>query len=307
MSIRNESPSPNSEDPWKDLFDSTGDDSHGIGGFEASEEDERLRALQAGFPGEFGHQLPEAFEGVERQRGNEFEVGEGPEIGNEQGTYEYGDGEGVNSYELSEYGDAEGVNSYESSEYSDGEDVSDVSPFESSEYGDGEGVNSYESEEYENVYIPARWEPPSVVVDPEMYVFRNQVVEASILRILRRGCTVDMIRLFEITYSHDQGLVAHLPSLYDDLSWLSHTDIGLIRSNRVFLGWNVYLDREDYTGELYMRCLLNDIRANPETWLWTESAYSPAAFDVKLLVRIEEVDDYDTTDTEDWLARDLYD
>ncbi|KAG6898317.1 hypothetical protein C0992_011908 [Termitomyces sp. T32_za158] len=181
----------------------------------------------------------------------------------------------------------------------------EVSQQDTDDDGEGDSVNSYDFDEYESVYVPARWEPPSVVIDPEMYVFRNQGVAASILRMLRRGCTVDMIRLFEITYSHDQGLVAHLPSLDDDFAELSHVVVP--RNNRAFLGWNIHLDGEDYTGELYMRGVLIDMRENPEKWLWTERAYFPGTFDVKVLVRIEEAEQYDTTDTEDWLAHDIYD
>ncbi|KAG5720182.1 hypothetical protein E4T56_gene3270 [Termitomyces sp. T112] len=263
-SIRNRSPSPNSEDPWRGLFYSTDDDS--VDSIEASDDDAyedaigwAVQGLQMGFRGQLGHQLLEALEeDAESETGSEFEVGEGLEIEDE-------------------------------------EDSGD----------DGDSVNSYEFDEYESVYVPARWEPPSVMVDPEMYVFRNQGVAASILRMLRRGCTVDMIRLFEITYSHDRGLVAHLPSLDNDFAELSH--VGVPRYNRVFLGWNVHRDTEDYTGELYMRRVMIDIRENTEKWLWTERTYFPRAFDVKLSVRIEEVEHYDTTDTEDWLAHGPYD
>ncbi|KAG6873515.1 hypothetical protein C0995_014783 [Termitomyces sp. Mi166 len=267
-SIRNRTPSPTIEDPWKGLFYSTDDDD--VDSIEASDEDEvygdtigwAVHGLQMGFRGELGHQLLEALEDVESETGSEFEGDEGLDMEEEEDIDDDGD-------------------------------------------GDGDSVNSYEFEQYESDYVPARWEPPSVVVDPEMYVFRNQGVAASILRMLRRGCTVDMIRLFEITYSHDQGLVAHLPSLDDDFVELSHVVVP--RNNRVFLGWNVHLDGEDYTGELYMRRVLTDTREHPEKWLWTERTYFPGAFDVKLTVRIEEVEHYDTTDTEDWLAPDPYD
>ncbi|KAG6832656.1 hypothetical protein H0H87_000838 [Tephrocybe sp. NHM501043] len=170
--------------------------------------------------------------------------------------------------------------------------------------GDAGSVNSYDSDEYESVYVPTRWEPPTVAVDPEPYVLRNQGISASLLPMLRRGCTVDMIRLFAITYSHAKGLVAHLPSLDEDFADLSHLVVE--RNNRVFLGWNVHPDGEDYTGELYMQRLLADMRENSNQWMWTERTHSPGAFDVKLMVKVEDVEHYDTTDTEDWLANDSY-
>ncbi|KAG6841452.1 hypothetical protein C0991_010877 [Blastosporella zonata] len=169
--------------------------------------------------------------------------------------------------------------------------------------GDADSANSYGSDEDESVYVAARWEPPSVVVDPEMYAF-NQGMAASILPMLRRGCTFEMIRLFEITYSHSRGLVANLPSLEED--FVDLIQMVVARNNRIFLGWNVHLDGEDYTGEVYMHRVMREMRENPEQWMWTERTRYRGAFDVKLMVRIEDVEDYDTTDTEDWLASDPY-
>ncbi|KAG6907140.1 hypothetical protein DXG01_010359 [Tephrocybe rancida] len=264
-SARVRSPSPTSDDPWKGLFYSSDDDAGD--GFESSDEDEVYEDA-----------IGWAMQGL--QMGFRGEMGH-PLL---RAFQEDIDSESGSEFEVEEVLGVE-------------EDDADI---------DRDSVNSYgsEEEEFETVYVPARWEPPSVVVDPEMYVFRNQGVAASILRMLRRGCTVDMIRLFEITYSHDRGLVAHLASLDEDFAELSH--IVVARNNRVYLGWNVHPEGEDYTGELYMRRVLTDMTENPQQWLWTERAHFPGAYDVKLMVRVEDVEHYDTSDTEDWLADDSY-
>ncbi|KAG6809146.1 hypothetical protein H0H92_001407 [Tricholoma furcatifolium] len=252
------SSSPSEEDPWSGLFYPS-DDEVEEGGDETSDEDEVYEDA-------IGWAMQGLQMGLERGIRNQLLQAFEDDLESESGSEGEGEGEEALDMEEGYIG------------------------------RDDESVNSYDSEEYESVYVPPRWEPPSVNVDPEMYM------DTSILCMLRRGCTIDMIRRFKITYSHDQGLVAHLPSLDEELTELSH--IAVARHNRVFLGWNVHLDGEDYTGFLYMRHVLTDMRDNPEQWMFTERTYHPGAFDVKMLVRVEDVEHYDTSDTEDWLAHD---
>ncbi|KAG6867468.1 hypothetical protein C0993_002424 [Termitomyces sp. T159_Od127] len=167
--------------------------------------------------------------------------------------------------------------------------------------GDGDSVNSNQFYEYESVDVPARWEPPSIV-NLEVYVFHNQGVAGSILAMLRRGCTFDMIRLFAKSYHYGPARRSHRPEIGG--APLSHVIFS--RNNRAFLGWNILLDGED-TGESYMRHVLIDMGNNPEKWLWREVAHFPGTLDIKFLVRIEDVEHYDAMDMEDWLAHDPYD
>ncbi|KAG6850573.1 hypothetical protein H0H93_011772 [Arthromyces matolae] len=264
--LRTKSPSPTCEDPWKGLFyehtDGAGDSA------EASDDDEAYHDA-------FQHAL------------EAFQIGFRGEIQRQLQAFEDADEE---SQSGSEFYVNEGLETEDEDAAPEGDDDRDR-----------DSVDSYGTDEYENVYVPARWEPPNVSVD-DTRVFDNEGAAASMLPMLRRGCTVGMIRLFEVFYSHNRGLVAHLHSLdmNEDVTRLDQLSIP--RNNRLFLGWNIRMDPEDYTGEGYIHRVLNDMKEYPEQWMWTERAHHPGAFDVKLLVKIEDVEQYETTDTEDWLA-----
>ncbi|KAF8074702.1 hypothetical protein FPV67DRAFT_593446 [Lyophyllum atratum] len=268
------SPSPDGNDPWKGLFPSSDDDEEAD--LDSSGDDEvyedalgwAMQGLHAGLRGELGHQIA------------------------------------MNRRYMLRYDDDSASGSG-----SDDDEVDDDEDDEDDDV-DGGSLDGEGSDTYEGIYVAAQWEPPRATVDPEDYVFRNEGVAASTLQILRRGCTIDMIRIFGIGYSHSRGLVAHLHSLEE--IW-PYPDNGLDggtmpRNNRVFLGWNVQLDEADISGEAYMQDVLNDMKENPARWTWTQRAISRRpAFDVKRLMRVEDVEDYDTTDTEVWLdANDPY-
>ena len=69
-----------------------------------------------------------------------------------------------------------------------------------------------------------------------------------LVRLLRRGATVAMIRLFRMTWDSSRGLVART------------------RESDIYLGWNIELEDDDETGEEYMEGILNDIDYRPERW-----------------------------------------
>ncbi|KAF5383547.1 hypothetical protein D9615_003742 [Tricholomella constricta] len=281
------SPSPDQEDPWRGLFESSGDEGdedgdEDEGDLGSSDEDEvyedaiewAMQGLHGGLHGELAHRLA-----INRRRY----------------MLRYDDDD--DSVSASGSGSEEDVD--EDEDEDDGEE--------------GDSLDEDGSDVYENVFVPAQWEPPRVTVDPEDYVFRNEGMASSTLRLLRRGCTLDMIRIFGMAYTHSRGLVAHLPSL-DEL-WPFPDDATLNtvpRNHRVFLGWNVKLGEADYSGERYMRGVLTDLKENPARWTWSERTSVSAmpvrgAYDVKRLVRMEDVEDFDTTDTEVWLdANDPY-
>lgn len=191
----------------------------------------------------------------------------------------------------------------DSSSASDSDDEEDVEQEES----EGLSVDGDESETYDGVYVLARWEPPSVDIDPEDYTFQEDEVDQAVITMLRRGCTVEMIQAFEMEYTHRKGLVAYLHSL-DELYVYAEEDPDDVdgeRRNRVYLGWNIKVDEADSEGEMYMQWVLNDIKECPERWHVEERRGMPGSFDVRKMVRFEEVEDYDTTDTEVWLMEDV--
>jgi hypothetical protein len=69
------------------------------------------------------------------------------------------------------------------------------------EYGYGTGSDE---EPFEGQYVDARWAPPSVFLDPVHYDPEVYTVEE--LTLLRRGGTIAMRELFNLTYSHEDGL-----------------------------------------------------------------------------------------------------
>lgn len=176
------------------------------------------------------------------------------------------------------------------------------SDFEEEDDGDEDDEDDDPDEDdMDGPYVPQRWEPPSVTIDPIDYEgCFDYEEEPGMLNLLRRGCTYEMIQTYRMEYTHAQGLVARLRSL-DEL----HVDADDYYSDEechsVFLGWNIKLDEADAGGKMYMQVVLNDMKENQRGWRFVERVVGEGVFDVRKLVKIEEVEEYDTTDTEVWL------
>jgi hypothetical protein len=72
----------------------------------------------------------------------------------------------------------------------------------------------------------------------------------------------------------------------------------------VFLGWNIRVDEErDADGSKYMRGVLRELKIHPRRWElgWRIGEFGRSVLDVKRLVRVEELEEWDTTDTEAWV------
>ncbi|KAH8104038.1 hypothetical protein BXZ70DRAFT_679542 [Cristinia sonorae] len=150
-------------------------------------------------------------------------------------------------------------------------------------YGDGYGSvydDSEEEDAYQGEYVHARWEPPNGRIATQDYAFLDDV-EDDELPLLRRGCTLQMINLFQMTYNHSTGLQA----LVDG-------------HNLVFLGFNVDLLDHDPTGEEFMDWITRDIHERPERWDRQDNI--DGTWSAWKLVRAEDDQDYDTTDSELW-------
>ncbi|KAJ7777221.1 hypothetical protein B0H16DRAFT_1504743 [Mycena metata] len=181
----------------------------------------------------------------------------------------------------------------------------DMTPFygsasESEEEGsepasDEEGGGAEDDEEdsdNDGNYSLARWEPPTHVVQ-----FEN--ISSSLWKMQRRGCTPQLMTLFNMRYAHDEGLVAHVSSL----DATDYEDVGMGR-NRLFLGWNIDLEPSDVEGEaekMYIAHQLRDIKRHPERWVVSERHGFPGRgiMDARRLSPAEEdVEIYDTSDSE---------
>ena len=142
-----------------------------------------------------------------------------------------------------------------------------------------------------------RWAPPSVSVTD--YQAGDDDVPNTV-KLLQRGCSWDMLQKFDVSYSHESGIVVALRSL-DYLYDGDDEDTDDIVMHRVFLGWNIALHPSDTDGTEYMQEILWQIKGVPERWEVTEAPGDPFAMDARRLVFVDEVEEFDTTDTEAWI------
>ncbi|KAI1793469.1 hypothetical protein LXA43DRAFT_885630 [Ganoderma leucocontextum] len=183
------------------------------------------------------------------------------------------------------------VDDYWSTDHDEDEDEED----EDDEDEDGEDGEGYDGEDgywsfegygtgddeerYDGPYVSAQWAPPSVLVSPDEYPFLEDDTEE--FSMLRRGVTLQMIELFQMTYCHNTGLCAIVDG-----------------ENEVHLGFNIELHPDDETGEEYMDWVLADVYDRPERWrvdndhegMWSAWRLIPA----------DEDEEYDNTDSEVW-------
>lgn len=171
------------------------------------------------------------------------------------------------------------------------------------EESEEEGLDD-DSEEEE--FVLPRWSPPRVGHRPDVWQGDSQ----ESLKLLQRGCNLGMILNFDIAYSHRFGIVVSLHSL--DQLYCSDSDFDGSEDrhptgmNRLYLGWNIYLDPDDADGEIYLGGVLEDIKNNPSRWFVTPRPGVHGARDAKRLVRLDEVEAYDTTDSEIWLDAETF-
>lgn len=176
----------------------------------------------------------------------------------------------------------------ESNPYYDFDDETDQ------DYGDSEDdmwpLYGYGSDSdgdfYDGEYVHPRWAPPTVDVSPDDFPFEE--INNETLSMLRRGATLQMIALFNMTYTHDEGLMAYL------------------EENEVYLGWNICLKQDDATGEEYMDWIEADIVNHSERW---EKQDSDGYWIAWRLIREDEEEDFELTDSEMWAEElaDLHD
>lgn len=175
---------------------------------------------------------------------------------------------------------------------------------------DEEGEEEEESDDDSSApeYVTPRWEPPSVDIDPDEWDFQDED-PATTLKLLRRGCSWDMLQNYEIIYSHPMGIILYLHSLdhlYRDAedNQAGYAARGGLGLHRIFLGWNIALHADDLDGEEFTLGMLNEIKAHPERWRITPRRDFAGFFDARRLVRRASVEDYNTTDTDAWLDGD---
>lgn len=180
--------------------------------------------------------------------------------------------------EIDDYGATDDEDEDED-EDEDDEDEEDSSWYdEVFSYGTGS-----EEEAYHGAYAYPQWEPPTVVIDEDDYLFDQ--LDESDLNCLRRGATIGMLHEYDVEYKHNEGLIAR------DEAY-----------NRIYLGWNIRLSADDENGELYMRYMADDMTARPERWNIVED--DDGGFEAHLLVPEEEAFEYHDTDSDNYMEVD---
>ncbi|KAJ6616970.1 hypothetical protein B0H10DRAFT_2035035 [Mycena sp. CBHHK59/15] len=155
---------------------------------------------------------------------------------------------------------------------------------------DGDEDADESDSDAEGPYAAAYWKPPAHVVE-----FEN--VSNAQWKMQRRGCTPRLIALFDMRYTHEEGLIAHVASLD-----AGEHNVGVGR-NRLFLGWNIdVVDEEGGDAEkAFIARQLRDIRRHPERWILTDRhGYAGRGImDARRLAPfVEDVEVYDTSDSE---------
>ncbi|KAI0272722.1 hypothetical protein BC834DRAFT_360683 [Gloeopeniophorella convolvens] len=141
---------------------------------------------------------------------------------------------------------------------------------------DDAGLGDYDDtsdDGYQGEWVLPAWEPPAhragASLDPE----------PAIDMLLRRGATHGMIDTYTVEYTHDQGVAV----LVDGL-WL-------------YLGWNLDLSDDDEDGERFIAWCFEDMESRPDRWRFGEDH-------AHRLVRVDTVQEYDSSDSENWIGED---
>jgi hypothetical protein len=173
---------------------------------------------------------------------------------------------------------------------------------------DADDASASDDEGLDNAfYIRPRWAPPTVFVNRNDFDLSEEQDPTSAFKLLQRGCTWEMVQNYDISYDHSTGMVLCLRSLdhiYASDVESEEADANADCMHRIFLGWNISLDEDDDDGEVFVTSILEDIKNSPSRWKLTPRIGMPGFMDVRKLVSADEVEDYNTTDTEVWVDSD---
>lgn len=178
--------------------------------------------------------------------------------------------------------DEQEIDDYGATDDEDEDDDLDEDDEEDSSFYDD--VFSYgtgsEEEAYRGTYVYPQWEPPSVVIDEDDYLFEG--LDESDLKCLQRGVTIGMLHEYDVEYRREEGLIAR------DEAY-----------NRIYLGWNISLSADDENGDLYMQYIVDDMASRAERWNIIQD--DDGGLEAHLLVPEEEVLEYHDMDSDGYM------
>ena len=96
------------------------------------------------------------------------------------------------------------------------------------------------------IWQPPRFDSRIVEVSPDDPVIPF-LSAAEILSLLRRGATREMIRRFNLSYSHQSGIMVHCSQTLN-----------------IRLGWNISRNSDDTDGRVYMQAVHDELKDYPE-------------------------------------------
>ncbi|KAF9265760.1 hypothetical protein L218DRAFT_923087 [Marasmius fiardii PR-910] len=170
-------------------------------------------------------------------------------------------------------------------------------------YQDEEEASDAESLE-DPLFVKPSWEPPLDLYSQEDLAGLDEE-HAS---MLRRGCTLWLIRTCHMEYTHVDGFVAYLYALndeqgtYDTVYERTAEERNKRKLHRLFLGWNLHmpfnegLDEEG--GKNFLTQTLELYKNEPWKFHLDERQRAPGKLDLHVLVRADDAQGYETTDTE---------
>lgn len=171
-------------------------------------------------------------------------------------------------------------------------------------YDDSDEYESYGSDEDESMgelegdaentqYVRPIWEPPTV------YYRARSRHSLQHTQMMRRGCTREMINTYGMTYTHEDGLVAHVYTIDPDAEVMPYRAADRQNMIRIFLGWNVVPEPRD-RGHGFINQILIDYRGHPERF---STRRLGGSLEIRKLVGLDDIQaisDDDTTDSEYW-------
>lgn len=139
--------------------------------------------------------------------------------------------------------------------------------------GEQDDEDEDDEDEDASAFARPRWEPAAYSYRGEA----DQYLTSDELVMIRRGCTLPMVRRYAMRFTNTDGLIARLPSGYI-----------------VYPGYNVHLGPYDPDGQVYMDSLIAEMDHYPRRWEISNEGNFTA---MRRLARRDYSDEY----SENWL------